>query len=284
MPLPALDADPTEVAVPWAVLSARGHEVIFATPEGRPAKVDEIMLTGRGLPLVGALLRANHDARAAHAALLGDDRFQHPLAWRELAGAEFDGLILPGGHRARGMRPYLESGEVQRLTIAAFSAARPVGAICHGVLIAARSRDPATGRSVLHGRRTTSLTWALERSAAGIGRIARFWDPFYYRTYREGPGEPDGHMSVQAEVTRALREASDYIDVDPAAPDARRKTSGLERDTPEDAGPAFVVRDGAYVSARWPGDAHTFAATFADLLAEPIATAPPPAPASAPPG
>jgi len=26
------------------------------------------------------------------------------------------------------------------------------------------------------------------------------------------------------------------------------------------------VQDGNYVSARWPGDAHTFAARFAELL------------------
>ena len=30
--------------------------------------------------------------------------------------------------------------------------------------------------------------------------------------------------------------------------------------------PAFVVRDRNYVSARWPGDAHTFAKTFAGML------------------
>jgi hypothetical protein len=29
-----------------------------------------------------------------------------------------------------------------------------------------------------------------------------------------------------------------------------------------------VVRDGNYVSARWPGDAHTFAKTFAAVLAD----------------
>jgi hypothetical protein len=28
------------------------------------------------------------------------------------------------------------------------------------------------------------------------------------------------------------------------------------------------VRDGNYVSARWPGDVHTFAKTFVDVLAE----------------
>jgi hypothetical protein len=29
-----------------------------------------------------------------------------------------------------------------------------------------------------------------------------------------------------------------------------------------------VVRDGRYVSARWPGDAHTFAKTFDEVLRE----------------
>ena len=34
MPLPACDFDPTEVAVSWQVLSAAGHDVVFATPSG----------------------------------------------------------------------------------------------------------------------------------------------------------------------------------------------------------------------------------------------------------
>jgi hypothetical protein len=29
-----------------------------------------------------------------------------------------------------------------------------------------------------------------------------------------------------------------------------------------------VVRDGNYISARWPGDVHTFAKTFIAVLAE----------------
>jgi protease I len=37
MPLPARDFDPTEAAVPWAMLTAAGHNVIFATPDGRLA-------------------------------------------------------------------------------------------------------------------------------------------------------------------------------------------------------------------------------------------------------
>jgi putative intracellular protease/amidase len=242
--------------------------VVFATPDGRPGVADDIMLTGRGLPLVGRLLRANADGRAAYAAMLADPAFQSPLRWSDIATTAFDGLLLPGGHRARGMREYLESPVLQVAVAQAFAIGKPVAAICHGVLLAARSQDPATGLSVLHGRRTTALTWALERSASTLAQVFRFWDRDYYRTYLEAPGQPAGFMSVQAEVTRALAQPHDFRDVPADAPDRKRKISGLARDTADDSGPAFVVRDGRYVSARWPGDAHAFAATFAQMLDE----------------
>jgi putative intracellular protease/amidase len=266
LPLPDCDSDPTEVAVTWQVLTGAGHEVVFATETGAPAAADEIMLTGRGLILIGRFLGANADARAAYDALRRAPAFRTPRRWDELDAAAYDALFLPGGHRARGMRAYLESAVLQRLVVAFFAAAKPVGAICHGVLLAARSVDPQTGRSVLFGRRTTALTWQLERAAWQLGRIVRFWDPSYYRTYVETPGEPAGFMSVQAEVTRALAQPDDFRDVPRDEPNYRSKTSGLTRDTLADATPAFVVRDGSYCSGRWPGDAHTLARTFDDVL------------------
>jgi putative intracellular protease/amidase len=145
-----------------------------------------------------------------------------------------------------------------------------VAAICHGVLLAARSISKQTGRSVLYGYKTTALTWALERSAWSLARVTRFWDPHYYRTYLEQDGQPDGFMSVQQEVTRALARAEDFEDVRATDPDYSRKTSGLQRDSIDDARPAFVVRDRNYVSARWPGDAHTLARTFAGMLSKPV--------------
>jgi len=141
-----------------------------------------------------------------------------------------------------------------------------VAAICHGVLLAARSVDPATGRSVLYGRRTTALTWALERTAWRLTRITRFWDPDYYRTYSEESGQPAGYMSVQSEVTRALESPTDFRDVERGSPHWRKKTSGMARDTATDPRPAFVVDDGAYLSARWPGDTHTFAKVLSQKL------------------
>jgi hypothetical protein len=73
-------------------------------------------------------------------------------------------------------------------------------------------------------------------------------------------------MSVQQEVTRALARPEDFCDVPRGDPHYRRKTLGLERDSIDNATPAFVVRDRNYLSARWPGDAHTFAKTFAGML------------------
>lgn len=279
IPIPDRDFDPTEVAVSWQVLTDRGHRVVFATESGSAADADDIMLTGRGLDLwseiplidrlavVGRALRADKDARRAYAAMRRSPEYRQPLTWNRAGTEHVDALLLPGGHRARGMRGYLDSEVLHRLVVAAFARGLPVAAICHGVLLAARSVDPATGRSVLYGRKTTALTWSFERRAWRLTRITRFWDPDYYRTYTEAPGQPDGYMSVQAEVTRALADPADFCDVVAGSPHWRMKTSGLVRDTATDSRPAFVVDDGGYVSARWPGDAHTFAAALAQKLA-----------------
>lgn len=278
IPIPDRDFDPTEVAVSWNVLTGSGHRVVFATETGTPGVADDIMVTGRGLdiwsalpllgaiPLIGLTLRANKDGRKSYRDMLHSNEFQHPGSW---AGATLDGvdaLLLPGGHRARGMRSYIDSDILHRLVVEAFARGLVVAAICHGVLLAARSVDPNTGRSVLYGRKTTALTWAMERSAWRLTRLTRYWDRDYYRTYTEEPGQPGGYMSVQSEVTRALADPTDFRDVARGSPQWRRKTSGMARDTATDSRPAFVVDDGGYVSARWPGDTHTFATVLAQKL------------------
>jgi len=274
------DADPTEVAIPWRVLRAAGHEVSFATPDGTRGHADALMLSGEGLDpwgfvpglkrltVVGRILAARRDAREAWGAMERDAAFLSPRRFDALSADDHDALVLPGGHRARGIRPYLESEALRAFVVAMFEAGKPVGAICHGVVVAARAVSPTTGRSVLYGRKTTSLTWAQEGLAWTIGRVARFWDGDYYRTYVEAPGEPAGSRGVEAEVTGALASPADYRNVPRSDPERRRKTDGLHRDTADDARPAFVVRDGSYVSARWPGDAYTFAKTLADVIAE----------------
>lgn len=286
IPIPSNDFDPTEVAVSWKTLRGAGHRVVFATPDGQPGCADPLMINGQGLdvwgwipvlkklPLVGLALRADAAGRAAYAELQRDAAFQRPLRYAELAVADFDGLLLPGGHAPR-MKAYLESAVLQSFVADFFSTpdaqgrARPVAAVCHGVVLAARSISPQTGRSVLHGRRTTALTWRLERSAWLLSRYAgRFWDAGYYRTYAEAEGQPAGYAGVEMEVKRALADESHFLDVPAGDAQHFRKASGLFRDRLADARPAWVVQDGSYLSARWPGDVHTFAARFAAMLDE----------------
>jgi putative intracellular protease/amidase len=278
IPIPDRDFDPTEVAVSWRVLARDGHRVVFATESGAPGVADDIMVTGRGLdiwsalpvlgsvPVVGLMLRANKDGRDAYRDMLRSADFQHPVSWSQATLDGIDALLLPGGHRARGMRSYIDSDILHRIVVDAFARGLFVAAICHGVLLAARSVDPATGHSVLYGRKTTALTWAMERLAWRLTRMTRFWDRDYYRTYTEEPGQPAGYMSVQSEVTRALKDPADFQDVGAGMPHRWLKSSGMVRDTATDSRPAFVVDDGSYVSARWPGDTHTFATALSQKL------------------
>ncbi len=245
VPLPDRDFDVTEVAVPWRLLRDAGHEVVFATERGGEAPAcDPRLLDG----VIFGKLGADPEPRAFYAQLEQSPEFRAPIAWTALERdslAAFDGLLLPGGH-APGMRQYLGSESLQDKVAAYWKLGRPVGAICHGVLVLARARDPETGKSVLAGSRTTCLTKFLERSA--------YWMTFwklgrYYRTYP---------AYVEDEVRAALD--------DPSQLERGPLTLG-RRGTATDDGPAFVVEDGRYVSARWPGDAYRFARRFLSRLA-----------------
>lgn len=283
IPLPNQDFDPTEASISWKIITDAGYEVVFATEHGDRAYADELMITGQGLDfwgfipglkkitLVGKLLRANKNARQAYQQMQQDPSFLQPLKFDQLQADDYAGIVLPGGH-APGMRQYLED-ETLRTFVADFfdqlstdGQHRPVGAICHGVLLAARAKSKATGKSSLWGRKTTALTWQQEHAAEKLSRVIRFWDPLYYRTYSESPDEAHGFWSVESEVKRALKEDSDFLTVAADVDHYKIKTANIKRDTEDDSRPAWVVKDGNYVSARWPGDAHTFAKAFVELL------------------
>jgi protease I len=242
MPLPLQDFDPTETAVPWQILSLAGFDVRMATPGGERATPDYRMLRGEGLGPWTSLLRAAPHAVAAYEAMSAAPEFRAPLRYEDLDVTRGAGLILPGGH-GPGMRPYLESPTLAALVAAFFAADKPVGAICHGVVLAARSKR-ADGLSVLYGRKTTALLKSQEVMAWALTRL---WLGSYYRTYP---------LTVEDEVRSSLAAPEDFL-------------SGplpLRRDRPGDLSAGFAAKDGKYVSARWPGDAHRFAATFLGML------------------
>src|SRR5215212_8519645 len=161
MPLPDRDFDTTEVAVPWRVLRDRGHDVVFATERGGTAPAcDPRLLSG----VLFGRLGADPEPKAFYDEMAQTPEFRDPMAWSDVEPAGFDGLVLPGGH-APGMRQYLGSELLQEKVTAFWKLERPVGAICHGVLVLARAIAPATGRSVLAQKRTTCLPKSMERAA-----------------------------------------------------------------------------------------------------------------------
>lgn len=240
VPLPDTDFDPTETAAPWHVLTEAGHEVVFATEEGKAPACDPLLLTGVVLGQLGA----KPQTLELYARMIASDERQRPITWRAIVPTDYDALVLPGGH-AQGMKQYLGSDVLHEKVAAFASSGKPLGAICHGVLVLARAKDAKTGESVLHGRRTTCLPKYMER----IAYLTTAWKVGrYYRTY-------DAY--VEDEVKGALDDVSRF---------ERGPITLFTHGTLDDDRGAFVVEDGPYVSARWPGDAFLFARKILERL------------------
>ena len=240
--IPNNDFDPTETAVPWKYLRTARHEVVFATQDGLPGTCDQRLITGNGFGPLRKLFMANQDGRVAYAAMAQSAEFRNPIDWKRALREPFDAMLLPGGH-AEGVKPYLESPDLQQKVAAMFAASRPVAGICHGVLIAARALGP-DANSLLQNRRTTALPKSMELSAWAVTAL---WLGDYYRTYLK---------TVEDEVTDCLAHVSQFA----AGP------RSLKRDSANNLAPGFTVRDGNWLSARWPGDAHRFASEFVAML------------------
>jgi protease I len=244
IPLPAYGFDPSEVAIPWQILMRKNIQVTFATPNGLKAEADCIMLSGKKLGIWRPILKARKDAIDAYQQMVKTEAFNNPLSYSAIKENNFDGLLLPGGHD-KGVKEYLESSILQQFVASFFKAEKPVAAICHGVVLAARSIDTATGKSVIYNYQTTALLKSQELTAYTMTRL---WLKDYYLTYP--------NITVEQEVRAALADKINFING--PTPLFRDNLKHLER--------GFVVKDKNYLSARWPGDAYKFAITFSEML------------------
>ncbi len=240
IPIPSYGFDPTEVAIPWKLLSEKGLKTIFITPEGKKASADSLMLKGEKLGIFKPFLRARQDAVSAYYEMKKTELFCNPVKYINVQEENFDALLLPGGHD-KGVKEYLESEVLQRLVVDFFTAQKPVGAICHGVVLAARSINPDSQKSVIHNYKTTSLLKSQELLAYNLTRL---WLKDYYLTYPE--------ITVEDEVKSVLSDYDNFI----------MGPTPLLRDSYHHLKRGFVVKDRNYLSARWPGDAYTFSFEF----------------------
>jgi protease I len=248
IPIPSYGCDPTEVSIPWQLISEKGIDVVFATPDGETAVADSLMLKGERLGIWKPLLQARRDAVLAYQQMQLYPAFASPLSYQDINSADFDGILLPGGHD-KGIKEYLESKVLQALVVEFFNAKKPVGAICHGVVLAARSIDPKTQRSVIYDYNTTALLKSQELAAYNL---TRWWLKDYYLTY------PD--VTVEDEVKSVLAKKSQFLS----------GATPLFRDDMAHLGRGFVVQDRNYLSARWPGDAYNFSLQYIEMLERPL--------------
>lgn len=223
VPLPDHDFDVTEVSIPWKRFVEQGYELVFATEHGRVPEADPLLISG----VIFGQLGAKPEAIACYHEMRQTTAFQHPIRYQDIDPSRFDALLLPGGH-AQGMKQYLESDVLRAKVLSFFQAERPVAAICHGLIVLARTLDPATNKSILNGRKVTGLLKSLERA----GFYLTFWKlGRYYRTYP---------TYVEDEIKDSLSARTDF---------RKGKAPWLP----------FVVKDGNLITARWPKDAERFA-------------------------
>lgn len=246
IPLPRYGCDPSEVAIPWLMLDKQNIEITFITPDGKAAVADEIMLTGKRLGLLKHILQARHDAVMAYRQLERSVSFTNPLKYTDVSADEFDGLLLPGGHD-KGVKEYLESAILQKLVVDFFHQNKPVAAVCHGVLIPARSINPDTKHSVIFDYKCTGL---LKRQELSAYQLTRFWLDDYYLTYPE--------TTTEDELISSLSCKTQFL----------QGKLPLSRDDLQHLSRGFIVKDRNYLSARWPGDIYNFSLKFIEMLTD----------------
>lgn len=244
IPIPTYGFDPSEVAIPWKVLIDKHIQIVFATPNGNEGLADTLMLTGNKLGVWKSVLKARKDAVDAYMQMIKSPEFIHPLKYEELNEVQFDAILLPGGHD-KGVKEYLESTILQQLIVDFFKAKKTVAAICHGVVLAARSIDHTTQKSVLYDFKTTALLKSQELTAYNM---TKWWLKDYYLTYPS--------ITVEDEVIAALAESQQFV----------KGPTPIYRDDLQHLKRGFFVRDRNYLSARWPGDAYSFALELLNML------------------
>jgi len=245
LPLPALGYECTEATVPWRVLTQAGHQITFATPDGKPATADMTTVDGTGLGLLGYIFRAAKAVRGYHAEMVRSADYQAPIRWDAIDPVDFDAVVVPGGHHNE-MRPFLDSTELHA-TLAAFSEQNKlVAAICHGVLLVARSKQ-LDGRSIVAGRHVTTVPGDAENQVHKLCS-ARMGHERYGKPY---------DLTAEEEVRELMHGEGQLTIVKmPFRHDASGRETGL------------CIVDEHVVTARMPHDSWTFAKTVVDQLAE----------------
>ncbi|WP_271394266.1 type 1 glutamine amidotransferase domain-containing protein [Neomicrococcus lactis] len=203
-----------ELVVSHKTLLEAGHTVSIATPGGVKPTVDQVSLSGAA---AGDQERA--DSFRDYIASL-DAELSSPLVLADVDLADFDGIVIPGGHGP--MQDLFKDKDLGKLLIAAAKDDKIVAPFCHGpaALLSAVDDD---GAFAFAGRRLTVFSndeelgggtgpntpWFVQDELAAKGAIIENSTPWSSNVVRDGnliTGQnPQSSEDVAKEVIKALQ-------------------------------------------------------------------------------
>ncbi|MBD9437084.1 type 1 glutamine amidotransferase domain-containing protein [Pseudoxanthomonas sp. PXM03] len=150
-----------EFAAPYYVFKDAGAEVVLASPKGGQPPLDP--KSDAPDAQTAATVRFNEDADAL-SALAGT------LRLKDVVDGEFDAVFYPGGHGP--LWDLAEDADSIRLIEQAFSAGKPVAAVCHGPAVFRHTRG-ALGEPLVKDKRVTGFSNE-EEAAVGLVDVVPF--------------------------------------------------------------------------------------------------------------
>ncbi|MGF7148595.1 putative intracellular protease/amidase [Sphingomonas zeicaulis] len=127
---------------------AAGHMVDIATPGGIQPKIDPHSMN----PAVVGQAEVTHFSAYLDAIA---DRLAHPLVLAAVDPADYDAIVIPGGHGP--VEDLYKDADMGRILIAADRAGQIIAPVCHGqaALLAAKDEN---GQWLFAGRRMTAFS------------------------------------------------------------------------------------------------------------------------------
>lgn len=203
-----------ELVVSHKTLLEAGHTVSIATPGGVKPTVDQVSLSGAA---AGGQERA--DSFRDYIASL-DAELSSPLVLADVDLADFDGIVIPGGHGP--MQDLFKDKDLGKLLVAATKDGKIVAPFCHGpaALLSAVDDD---GAFAFAGRRLTVFSndeelgggtgpntpWFVQDELAAKGAVIENSTPWSSNVVRDGnliTGQnPQSSEDVAKEVIKALQ-------------------------------------------------------------------------------
>ncbi|MBV9139909.1 MAG: type 1 glutamine amidotransferase domain-containing protein [Pseudonocardiales bacterium] len=151
-----------EFAAPYSALTAAGHEVVVATPEGVVPHVDVMSLRP-------SMAGSEQIALELEEVLRSAEELRRPIELADARLEDYDAVYYPGGHGP--MEDLWVNADSGRLLTAALASGKPLAIVCHApaALLATRRK----GVSPFAGYQVTAYTND-EEDAVGLAAKARW--------------------------------------------------------------------------------------------------------------